>query len=395
MHTLSQLKSGELQGLSRLKLCEGLTHFPEEIFTLADTLEILDLSGNELSSLPDDLYRLSNLRILFCSNNRFTALPDCLGQCPKLEMIGFKSNQIVQVSPASLPDITRWLILTDNQITALPEDFGRLSRLQKLALAGNRLVALPESMKHCTRLELIRVAANELQAFPDVLLELPKLAWLAFAGNPFCQPPDLADEFVKVSLSDLHLEEVLGQGASGVISRASWLNNPHDLPASVAVKVFKGEVTSDGFPEDELAACLAVGQHDNLVQPLARIEDQDASALVMGLIPDDYDNLGQPPSFVTCTRDTFTQGQRFSADQVQTIISQMKQLCLHLQARCISHGDLYAHNVLINQDAHILLGDFGAASFYGELTQAQQAGIQNIEQRAMNHFIEDMEDLIG
>jgi Leucine-rich repeat (LRR) protein len=82
LNTLEQLRSGELAGSRRLKLACGLTAFPREIFDLAETLEILDLSGNALSSLPDDLPRLHKLRILFCSDNQFTELPAVLGQCP-------------------------------------------------------------------------------------------------------------------------------------------------------------------------------------------------------------------------------------------------------------------------------------------------------------------------
>ena len=390
MQTLNQLRKGELKGVSRLALSEQLTEFPKEIFDLADSLEILDLSNNALNSLPDDLYRLTELRILFCSNNQFTELPVSLGQCPKLEMIGFKNNQISRVPSESLPDITRWLILTDNQIKALPSDMGRLTRLQKLALAGNELTQLPDSVKHCESLELIRVSANKLAQFPDLLLSLPRLAWLAFSGNPFCAVPDPHNEFTTVASTDLDMHQVLGQGASGVISKASWMGNQQDFPDSVAVKVFKGEVTSDGFPEDELDACLAAGDHPNLVKPLAKISEPDCSALVMELIPESYTNLGQPPSFVTCTRDTFTQGQSFSIEAVAQITEQMKALVEHFKEKRISHGDLYAHNVLINQDCHILLGDFGAASKYGHLTLAQQQGIQAIEQRALNFFIDDM-----
>jgi Leucine-rich repeat (LRR) protein len=68
-----------------------------EIFDLADTLEVLDLSGNQLSTLPDDLPRLHRLRILFCSGNPFRVLPEVLGRCPQLEMVGFKSCQIERV----------------------------------------------------------------------------------------------------------------------------------------------------------------------------------------------------------------------------------------------------------------------------------------------------------
>ncbi|MGB8299458.1 MAG: protein kinase, partial [Azonexus sp.] len=65
MNTLEKLRAGQLAGCRHLKLACGLKTFPREVFALADTLEILDLSGNELSALPDDLPRLNRLRILF------------------------------------------------------------------------------------------------------------------------------------------------------------------------------------------------------------------------------------------------------------------------------------------------------------------------------------------
>lgn len=55
LNTLEELRTGKLAGSRRLKLAECLTAFPNEIFDLAETLEILDLSGNALSALPDDL----------------------------------------------------------------------------------------------------------------------------------------------------------------------------------------------------------------------------------------------------------------------------------------------------------------------------------------------------
>ena len=117
MDTLAQLRAGQLSGITRLDLACGLTEFPREIFDLADSLEVLNLSGNALRSLPDDLHRLTRLRVLFCSDNRFTELPACLGQCAALTMIGFKANASQHVPGAALPPLLRWLILTDNRIT--------------------------------------------------------------------------------------------------------------------------------------------------------------------------------------------------------------------------------------------------------------------------------------
>ena len=135
MHTLEQLHTGQLAGVRRLTLSCGLSDFPREIFDLADSLEILDLSGNALSSLPDDLPRLHKLRIIFCSDNLFTTLPAVLGSCPALEMIGFKANRIDHVPAAALPPRLRWLTLTDNAIEVLPDELGKCGALQKLMLA--------------------------------------------------------------------------------------------------------------------------------------------------------------------------------------------------------------------------------------------------------------------
>ncbi|MBX9713975.1 MAG: leucine-rich repeat domain-containing protein, partial [Pseudomonadaceae bacterium] len=186
MHSLEQLHRGELAGITRLDLACDLTEFPEAIFSLADSLEVLNLSGNQLSRLPDDLPRLHKLRVLFCSDNTFTEVPAVLGQCPQLEMVGFKANQIRHLPAAALPAKLRWLILTDNQLEQLPEALGQCQQLQKLMLAGNRLRELPASLAHCHNLELLRIAANQLDALPQWLLQLPRLSWLAYAGNPFC-----------------------------------------------------------------------------------------------------------------------------------------------------------------------------------------------------------------
>ena len=390
MHTLEQLKSGQLKGIKRLKLSEGLTEFPLEILELADSLEILDLSGNQLSDLPEELSQLTNLRIIFASNNLFTHLPDVLGTLPKLEMVGFKTNQIKTVSEQSLPAQLRWLILTDNAIEVLPHSLGERPRLQKLALAGNKIRVLPESMENLSSLELVRLSANQLTEFPEFLIKLPKLAWLAFAGNPFCKHPSSLDSVPAVSSQCYSLNQVLGQGASGVISHANWLNSDFDFPQEVAVKVFKGEVTSDGYPHDELEACLQTGYHGNLVKSIAQVDEDDYLALVMELIPSSYYNLGLPPTLESCTRDTFNEGFELSIAQINSITEQMIDVFEHLHQNKVCHGDLYAHNTLVNEQGQMIFGDFGAATIYGYLTEEQQQGIRRIEARALKYFIEDL-----
>ncbi|MEZ8029081.1 protein kinase [Enterovibrio norvegicus] len=390
MHSLSQLRAGELVGVTRLTLSENLTEFPLEILSLADSLEILDLSNNQLSKLPAEIAHLHKLKIFFASNNRFNTMPEVLGNCPELEMIGFKANQIVHVPENALPPKLRWLILTDNRIETLPDSLGQRPRMQKLALAGNRLTSLPQTMRHLENLELLRISANQLTECPNQLLDLPKLAWFAFAGNPFCQTDLSIDSVPHVASSRFTLQNVLGQGASGVISKAVWNDAQQDFQDDIAVKVFKGEVTSDGYPQDELNACLKVGNHPNLVQSLAQVNEPGFLALIMNLIPSHYKNLGLPPNFDTCTRDTFPAGFTLSIAQIDTIVTQMRDVFEHLHANQVCHGDLYAHNTLFDEEANILFGDFGAASMYHMLDDKQQSQIKQIEQRALDFFIDDL-----
>lgn len=390
MHTLSQLKSGELTGIRRLTLSENLSTFPLDILSLADSLEILDLSNNKLTSLPIEITQLKKLKVIFASNNLFETLPEVLGQCASLEMLGFKSNKINHVPENALPPKLRWLILTENQLIELPESLGERPRLQKLALAGNRLTHLPSNIGQLKNLELVRISANQLLECPDQLLDLPKLAWFAFAGNPFSRADEHSQSVPEMSSSSFTLQNVLGQGASGVISKAQW-NQPQDVfQDDIAVKVFKGEVTSDGYPEDELQACLKVGGHANLVKSLAQVNEEGFLALIMSLIPPHYKNLGLPPDFQSCTRDTFPLGFTLSIDKIARIVTQMEDVFAHLHNKQVCHGDLYAHNTLIDDEANIIFGDFGAATMYHMLTQQQQAKIKKIEHRALHYFIEDL-----
>lgn len=387
-----QLQSGALLGASQIKLSAGLQTFPQELFALADTLEVLDLSGNQLSTLPDDLTRFGKLRVLFASNNPFTALPRVLGRMPQLEMVGFKACQIRTVAADSLPPQLRWLILTDNQITELPDTLGERPRLQKLMLACNQLQSLPPGLAHSPRLELLRLASNRFEALPAEVLTMPALAWLAIAGNPMTQHSEQqvlqANAAAAWRSEDLQRQELLGQGASGHIYRAS----PVGGGADVALKVFKAGQTSDGTPQSEMAAGLAAGEHPHLLTPLAVLSanvyaSSPELAMVLPLLPPGLQPLADPPSLASCTRDVYADGARFSAAAAQRLLAQVRSAVAHLHGQGMLHGDVYAHNILWNPDTgDAVLSDLGATSMLGELPAAQRLQLQQMELRALQHL---------
>lgn len=398
--TLAQLRLGDLHGNTHLDLrgC-GLTDLPAEVLALADTLEVLDLSGNALSTLPDGFACLTRLHTLFASNNRFTHLPPVLGRLPVLDTLGFKANQIAKVDAGALAPLLRWLILTDNRITALPPTLTDCTRLQKLMLAGNRLSGLPAGMGRLQRLELLRLSANRFEraehALPDDLLALPRLAWLAHAGNPF----SAADEQTAPALagarripwSELRLQALLGEGASGQIHAARW--QPAIGPAQdVALKLFKGNVTSDGLPECELAATLVAGSHPHLVGVLGVLTDhpQRTHGLVMPRLAPQWAPLAGPPSMASCSRDVYPAGWRLPAASAVAIARAAAAAMGHLHARGLTHGDLYAHNLLVDAQGHALLSDFGAASFLPPGDPARAGALQALDRRALRVLVGEL-----
>ena len=397
---LSDLRAGRLQGATRVDLRDaGLTELPPEILDLADTLEFLDVSGNALTRLPARFERLQALRTLFCSGNPFETLPEVLGECGRLDIVGFKANRIERVPAASIAASLRWLILSDNRITALPETLGNCGGLQKLALAGNRLAVLPASIARCERLELLRLSANRFatvdDALPSGLLALPNLAWLAYAGNPFNADQEThalrATPIAHISWHELQVGELLGQGASGHIHAARWQPR-QGAERRAALKLFKGTMTSDGLPGSEMAGCIAAGVHANLIGVEGRLAHHplDAQGLVMSLIPPHYRTLAEPPSFASCTRDVYAPHLRFSAAQAHAIARGAGDALAHLHARGLVHGDFYAHNLLVDDRSHALLGDFGAASFLPEDDAVRAEALTRIDRRALRVLVDEL-----
>ena len=93
---------------------QGLTSVPDSIFSRSSVVS-LDLSNNNLQgSLPAEMRLLANLEILDLSNNQFTGVPAEIGQLTQLRILN----------------------LSNNPITGLPHELGNLSNLQVLDLTG-------------------------------------------------------------------------------------------------------------------------------------------------------------------------------------------------------------------------------------------------------------------
>jgi hypothetical protein len=408
-----ELAAGAFAGVTELDLANrGLASLPAALCAGLPGLTKLNMAGNDLTALPSAFERLTSLRTAFFLGNGFTTVPEVLGRLPALFMLSFKSCQLRDVPEASLAPSLGWLILTDNQLTALPASLGRLSHLRKLMLASNRLTTLPD-MSGCVALELVRLSDNRLDAVPPGLLALPRLAWVALAGNhlqprhrdaPLDLPPRLA-----AAWPDVALGRQLGDGASGVVYEATLQGQ---VQRAVAVKVYK-PASSDGRVVDEVAAAIALAhegthQHPNLIQTHGFIQCDDAApALVMELLDPAMELLGRTPSFTSVTRDVYPARERaFPLRYVVAVARSVAAAVAHMHARGLIHGDVYAHNILVDAAEmpattqstgwRVKLADLGAAFFFhsesnpGSPDNTTAHLLKRVESRALGCLLEEL-----
>eukprot|EP01139_Manchomonas_bermudensis_P015749 Amastigsp_a510941_5.p2 type:complete len:403 gc:universal Amastigsp_a510941_5:61-1269(+) len=366
---------------------QGLTEVPEAVFDHADTLETLNMSNNNLSSLPESFARLSKLRVLFLSQNQFAAMPAVLGACASLSMVAFRGNGMTRIEPEALAPSLRWLILTGNRIAELPESIGSCVRLQKLMLAGNELATLPDSMAACTGLELVRLSCNRLRSLPPWLLRLPALAWLAISGNPLVEPSPAAPPLASFDWSGLRQVATLGEGASGEIVRCETPSGD-----AVAVKIFKGELTSDGLPDDEKRATAISGTRGvaTLTHVLGTLSGHPTGrqGLVLELIPSKFVPLARPPSFESCTRDIYPSSLRLDRTVAVRLLADVADATAALHECGLVHGDLYAHNTLWDPaSGHALLSDLGAATPTAGLSAEERCMVERLDVLAFGHLM--------
>lgn len=106
--------------------CSLLVSVPEELFTCMPNLEIVDLSKNKLSRLPQSIKRLKRLRKLYLSSNSLNILPNDLYFLPQLEVLDLHANNF----------------------KTLPQAARELRRLRVLNLSSNLLESLPSFSLH-------------------------------------------------------------------------------------------------------------------------------------------------------------------------------------------------------------------------------------------------------
>lgn len=147
----------------------------------------LVLAGLGLRSLPpifDSLPFILRLNRLDLSDNRLTAVPKQIGRLRNLRALALNYNQLILL-PEEICQLEnlQYLSAINNRLAALPENIGRLRQLHFLQLEGNYLNVLPEKLGQLERLHSLCLNDNQLTYLPEKIGELKNLRILNLSSN--------------------------------------------------------------------------------------------------------------------------------------------------------------------------------------------------------------------
>ncbi|WP_220017443.1 leucine-rich repeat domain-containing protein [Candidatus Rhabdochlamydia oedothoracis] len=163
--------------------CNQLTTLPESFGNL-QALTYLDLTNNQLTTLPASFRKLQALTNLYLERNQLTALPKSFRELQALTNLYLERNQLTAL-PKSFRELQALtcLDLSNNQLTTLPAFFGELQALTKLCLSRNLLTALPASFGNLQALTQLYLSSNQLTTLPASFGNLQALTYLDLYNN--------------------------------------------------------------------------------------------------------------------------------------------------------------------------------------------------------------------
>lgn len=178
---------GRLKSLEKLFLNENLLmSLPPEI-GLLQNLQELNLQGNQLKTLPLEMRQLKHLKVLNLSYNKLTHFPSEVIDCEGKHSQEFRKPTTESLRLTSL----NYLDLEGNQITSLPPEIGQLKRLKFLYLSENQLTSIPPEIGQLRNLIKLRLGENRITFVPSEIKQLRALRELSLEYNQLTSLPSV------------------------------------------------------------------------------------------------------------------------------------------------------------------------------------------------------------
>lgn len=106
------------------------------------------------------------------------------GKLKKIDVLDFRFLELTSLPP-QIFELTQLeaLLLEGCHLKELPKEIGKLENLKELDLRSNNISELPEEIKNLTKLEEIILAGNPLKNYNKLLQNLKNIKQISFSGG--------------------------------------------------------------------------------------------------------------------------------------------------------------------------------------------------------------------
>ena len=209
---------------------------------------LLNLSNLGLTTIPSEIWTLTQLATLSLNRNKLTTIPPEIGNLTKL----------------------RELSLYDNQLTTIPPEIGNLTKLTTLALHRNLLTSLPPEIANLTKLDRLWIYNNKLKMLPSEITNLSlEFRWgesihhgkIAIVNNPLESPPS---EIVKQGMKAVraYFKQLKEQGKDKIFeAKLMIVGEPGSGKTTLMEKLFDRDFE---VPQPEQQSTVGIEVRQNL-----------------------------------------------------------------------------------------------------------------------------------
>ncbi|XP_017789934.1 PREDICTED: leucine-rich repeat protein 1 [Habropoda laboriosa] len=189
---ISNLNPKKMNPVSNLKIKVTINKSSEypTLEGFPRTTEELYLVGLNRKSFDRQILRLQSLRILNLSNNLISSLPKELGTLHHLQELILSKNRLDKVTKwawldqVAIRSNLKLLDISNNLLVKLPEQIGKLGGLVNFKASQNMLSYLPQSLGRLSNLKYLDVSKNTLRCMPGSMRNLHLLS-LDVSDNTF------------------------------------------------------------------------------------------------------------------------------------------------------------------------------------------------------------------
>jgi len=187
-----------------------LKSLPEGIFDKLVNLVVFDLSYNKLKSLPEGIFdNIVNLEGLYLNNNHIGSLPEGIfDKLVNLVDFDLTYNKLKSLPEGIFDNLVnlKGLYLSWNFLDSLPEGiFDNLVNLKYLNIYYNKLTSLSEGIfDNLVNLEELKLDNNNLISLPLSLRNCRRLHTLYYTNNPIEYIPPQLQRFLDRMRKAIH-----------------------------------------------------------------------------------------------------------------------------------------------------------------------------------------------